>query len=107
MKAAAALAILIALAIPWSASAQEARAGCTREVSEVLQSVGLSDNNIRRKQDLRQFVGGSRRRVSGLHIWVWPRDCDGRFIIYLDRICRVTNTYTMGECRFEGHDHVE
>ena len=107
MKAAAALAILIALAISWSASALEARAGCTSEVAEVLQSVGLSDNNIRRKQDLRQFVGGSRRRVSGLHIWVWPRDCDGRFIIYLDRICRVTNTYTMGECRFEGHDHVE
>ncbi len=107
MKAAPLLAILTALVIPWPAFAQEARAGCTSQVAEVLQSVGLSDNNIRRKQDLRQYVGGSRRRVSGLHIWVWPRDCDGRFVIYLDRICRVTNTYTMGECRFEGHDHVE
>ena len=107
MKALAAPVILITLGISSPSLAQEARAGCTREVSEVLQSVGLTDNNIRRKQDLRQYVGGSRRRVSGLHIWVWPRDCDGRFIIYLDRVCRVTNTYTMGECRFEGHDHVE
>lgn len=100
-------AVLAVAAPPSAGYAQEARAGCDRQINEVLESVGLNDRNIRRRQVLRQFNSNRRRNVTGLHVWIWPEECDGRFIIDFDRICRVTNTYTTGECAFEGQNYVQ
>ncbi len=100
-------AVLTCAALPTASLGQEARGGCDREINAVLQSVGLNDRNIRRRQVLRQFGSNRRRLVTGLHVWIWPEDCDGRFIIDFDRTCQVTNTYTTGECSFEGQDYVQ
>lgn len=100
-------AVLTLAALPSASLAQEARGGCDREINAVLESVGLNDRNIRRRQVLRQFGSNRRRLVTGLHVWIWPEECDGRFIIDFDRICQVTNTYSTGECSFEGQDYVQ
>jgi len=112
MKAAIAATVLTAAVLtiatlPSAGLAQEARGGCDREINAVLESVGLNDRNIRRRQVLRQFGSNRRRLVTGLHVWIWPEECDGRFIIDFDRICRVTNTYSTGECAFEGQNYVQ
>lgn len=107
MRPAITLAILTIAALPSPGFGQEAKYGCSREITGFLQSVGLTKDKIDRRQDLTEYTPAQRRRVVGLHVWIWPKDCDGRFIVDLNTACQVTNTYSTGDCRFEGQDHAE
>ena len=103
------LAALVLAGFPAAGLGQEARYGCAREINAVLASAGLDQYDIDRRQDLEERTPrrGARSRVTGLHVWIWPKDCKGQLIIDLNTACQVTNTYTTGACRFEGHDHAQ
>ncbi len=110
MKPVIVLAALAVVAVlPVVSFGQEARYGCTSEINAVLTSAGLDQYNINRRQDLEERTPArrGRSRVTGLHVWVWPQDCKGQLIIDLNTACQVTNTYTTGECQFDGHDHAQ
>ncbi len=107
MKRTASLAILVLASSSFSSSGQEARYGCLSETNKLLESVGLSEDKIERKQDFTEYAGGRARRVAGYHVRVWPKDCQGQFMIDMNGACQVTNTYSTGDCAFQGHDQAQ
>ena len=108
MKPVIVLGALAAVVFPAAGYGQEARYGCAREINDLLTSIGLDQKNIERQQDLREITPArGRSRVTGLHVWVWPKDGQGQLIVDLTTACQVTNTYPTGDCRFEGHDYTE
>ncbi len=40
--------------------------------------------------------------LMGYRVWVSLKSCRGSLVINLTRLGRVTDTYTRGDCRFEG-----
>ena len=92
--------VMTALAMP--AAAANTSGPCARSVDRVLSELSIPPQDIKSVSTVAQREGTERGRFTGYRAWVGLASCDGSLVIDLSSSCRVTQTYTRGQCSIPG-----